>query len=128
MTPLFTLPTIEALKGLMWHPVQSVCEAKPSQRDGELGQSEQHLELGRWFRHSSGEGNSTNTVLQTRGSTNALRFDKGNWESQAMGWARGAGCNFINGLHQSVIPKNTATLAVQGCSLSTARVVTEGHV
>lgn len=118
MTLLFTLPAMEALKGFVWYPVQSVCEAKPSQREGSWDS------LSNTFSWDIGSDTAlvrgtTQTLSWGAGGAQMLRFEMGNWESQA---GRG------RGQHQSGIPENTATLTVQSYSLGTAGMVTEHHV
>lgn len=57
-----------------------------------------------------------NAFLETSTNTYALRFEKGNEDSQTVEGARGAGYYLISRLQQSIVNKNIATLAVQGYS------------
>lgn len=99
MTPLLTPPAMEALKRLMCYPVQCVCEAKPSQREGSRDSLSNTL---CWDIDSdTALVRGTQTLSWSGGRVQMLRFAKGNWDSQAR---RGNGQHQCNSWEHSNTP------------------------
>lgn len=111
-------------RGVLWYPVQCVCEAKPSQREESWDSLSNTLSWDTGSDTALVEGNNTNCPGE-QGEHKCSGFEKGEPGREGQ---REQGATSSVALHQSVIPENTATRAVQGCSLSTARGYWTPHV